>query len=75
MLDITCPAVEREPAAEICSDSIDNDCDGDTDEFGCRSPSGGCSAGKGGANPLGLLVPALLLILASAVFRVRRRNR
>jgi len=63
LLGVQCPAVEGLPEKEICSDEIDNDCDGDTDETGCSDQSGGCSSvGRPGTPG-----PALSLVLLGAL--------
>lgn len=66
LLDVACPAVAGQPEVEICADLLDNDCDGDTDETGCGTPSAGCSAGTR-AQPSWLVLIAFLLSALVAI--------
>ncbi|HOA13156.1 MAG TPA: MopE-related protein [Myxococcota bacterium] len=72
MLDVTCPAVPLEPASEICDDLIDNDCNGFTDESGCRRRHGGCSATTGdGTMPSPVLPLSMLTFILIGLIAIR----
>lgn len=71
LLAVTCPAVEGLAEGEICQDLLDNDCDGETDETGCATMSGGCSAGNGAGGGGGRTIVILGILLLSALMAAR----
>ena len=74
-LGTTC-SVEAGPADayETCGNGLDDNCDGQTDESGCRAPDGrrfkGCGSGPDGSAAAGIL-----LLLAGLVLTARRMAR
>jgi len=76
-----CQAKPAAPAtSETCGNKLDDDCDGLTDEPGCRKPDGaddgGCNAAPARGSGRGSLPPISLILLGfSALALVTRRSR
>jgi hypothetical protein len=74
-LSVVCSVEPLEPDVELCSNFIDDDCDGETDEAGCDDavhvlPQTGCVSGTSASSGLTFLlllsIPVLLLAAGSS---------